>query len=181
MSKKRALGAVAVVLTLVGGWIAGAEWPVETPEATNEWDGPVQLADGRRVSVKFTEDGLVERHQREKGAPWSSPQVLSKVKGDDDCGVFLSTYKNTVAVIAHWDHGCYGEAARKSIAAVSDGDLDDWDTHITENEDDWKRTRFSWLGNRVVFRKEVDGAEVAELSWRQTIGFTGPTTSTFEP
>ncbi|RII20714.1 hypothetical protein DSC45_02620 [Streptomyces sp. YIM 130001] len=180
MTKRRAIAACSLVLALVGGWVAGAEWPVETPETTNDWDGPVELADGRRVLVKFTAQGLVERHQSDKGAPWSRPRVLSPVKGDDDCGVHLSTYRNTVAVIAHWDHGCYGEAARKSIAAVSDGDLDEWDTHVTEHEDDWKRTRFSWIGNRVVFRKEMDPG-VAELSWRQTIGFTGPTTKSYEP
>ncbi|MET8472420.1 hypothetical protein ABZY90_27275 [Streptomyces sp. NPDC006422] len=101
------------------------------------------------------------------------PRVLHPAPGDAECDPELATYDNTVAVMADWDRGCYGDPAEIAIAAVSDGDLDDWDTHSIENIDGWEWTRFSWSGYRVVFRKgDADGT--TELSWRQSIGFTGP-------
>ncbi|MGW7274476.1 hypothetical protein ACWGH5_28580 [Streptomyces sp. NPDC054864] len=137
-------------------------------------EGPVVLEDGRRVMVRFTKQGLTERHQDADGGSWSQPRVLHPAAGDADCGVDLSTYKNTVAVIAHHNEGCdLGDADDTVIAAVSDGDLTEWDAHVTRGEDGWEWTRFSWSGYRVVFRKEAGGV-VDELSWRQSIGFTGP-------
>lgn len=68
-------------LTLMAAWVRCVEWPVnKAPTATGEsshfGDKPVQLEDGRRVLVKFTKKGLVERHQDAKGRPWSRPRVL---------------------------------------------------------------------------------------------------------
>ncbi|MEU5957896.1 hypothetical protein [Streptomyces sp. NPDC047525] len=175
MRLRRGLLAGGLVLVVVGAWVGCAEWPVETPSAkTASAQGPVVLEDGRRVMVRFTKRGLTERHRGADGGSWSQPRVLHPTAGDGDCRVDLSTYQNTVAVIAHHNEGCYlGDADDTVIAAVSDGDLTQWDTHVTKGEDGWEWTRFSWSGYRVVFRKE-DGEGVHELSWRQSIGFTGP-------
>ncbi len=164
-------------LTLMAAWVRCVEWPVnKAPTATGEsshfGDKPVQLEDGRRVLVKFTKKGLVERHQDAKGRPWSRPRVLYPKGGDPECGVSLSTYRNTVTVIAdYFGPACYADSeAQVVIVAVSDGDLDEWDKHLSAGWLHWGKPRFSWSGLRVVFR---DGGE--ELSWRQTVGFTGST------
>ncbi|MFD7292875.1 hypothetical protein ACFV9W_06255 [Streptomyces sp. NPDC059897] len=171
MRRVLALGAV---LLASGVWVGCAEWPTKTPsEVRRSSDGPIELDDGRRVTVAFTEQGLVERHQGAEGGPWSKPRVLHPAAGDSECDPELTTYDNTVAVMADWDYGCYGDAAEIAIVAVSDGDLDEWDTHGIENIDGWEWTRFSWSGYRVVFRKG-DGDGTTELNWRQSIGFTGP-------
>jgi hypothetical protein len=165
---------VGVVMLLSGAWVGCAEWPTKTPSAA-KWssEGPIELDDGRHVTVRFTKQGLVERHQGADGGPWSRPRVLHPAAGDAECSVKLTTYDNTVAVMADWDEGCYGEPAENAIVAVSDGDLDEWETHGIEGTDGWEWTRFSWSGYRVVFRKA--GSEgITELSWRQSIGFTGP-------
>ncbi|MFM9370054.1 hypothetical protein [Streptomyces sp. Da 82-17] len=156
-----------------GAWLGLAEWPVETPTANGHAaDGPIRLDDGRRVLVEFTDRGLVERHRPADGGPWSRPRVLHPKPGDADCSVELSAYGDTVAVMADWDQGCHGPAAATAIAAVSDGDLTDWDVEAIDGIDGWEWTRFSWSGYRVAFRKTGEGVE--ELNWRESIGFTGP-------
>jgi hypothetical protein len=178
MRWKRVLVTGALSLTVVGAWVGCAEWPVETPAAKVDGnEGPIQLEDGRRVSVRYTDQGLAERHQEARGRPWSRPRVLDSKGGDPECRVELSAYRNTVAVVAHYYPGCYADSEPKTvIVAVSDGDLDEWDTHRGEGYLMWKWTRFPWSGQRVVFRVE-DSDGLHELSWRQTIGFTGPATS----
>ncbi|MFG3256837.1 hypothetical protein [Streptomyces sp. NPDC048172] len=177
MRGRRVLVCGVAVLVAAGAWIGCAEWPVETPTAESSSDeGPLELDDGSRVQVHFTERGLVERHQSAIGRPWSQPRVLFDKPGDAECLVELSAYDDVVAVVAHYDSGCNDPASETVIAAVSDGDLADWETHADHNIDGWKRTRFSWSGYRVVFRKE-DFEGVHELSWRRSIGFTGPSTS----
>ncbi|MDI3406200.1 hypothetical protein [Streptomyces cavernicola] len=157
-------------------WLPVAEWPSQEPTANGhdyDADRPLELADGRRVFVEFTEQGLVERHQSAKGEPWSKPRVLHAEPGDTECPVELSAYGDTVAVMAHWDVGCNDPAADTAIAAVGDDGLTDWDVEPIDHIDRWEWTRFSWSGYRVVFRKS-GGDGIEELSWRESIGFTGP-------
>lgn len=174
MRLRRTAVILAACFAVTGLWLGLAEWPVQTPTANKySSDGPLELEDGRRVSVGFTRQGLVERHQSAEGRPWSQPRVLYPKAGDAECLVELSAYGDTLAVIANWDHGCFDGAADTAIAAVSDGDLTDWDIKAIDGIDGWEWTRFSWSGYRVVFRNGGDGG-VDELSWRESIGFTGP-------
>ncbi|MET7641237.1 hypothetical protein [Streptomyces sp. NPDC005438] len=177
MRRTRVLVAVVLSLVLVGAWVLCVEWPVDEPptatgESSRAGNRPVRLEDGRRVLVRFTDQGLVERHQSAEGRPWSRPKVLYARSGDPECPVRLSTYRNTVTVVAHYyGSGCYAESeAETVVVAVSDGDLGDWDRHLSAGWLDWKEPRYSWSGLRVVFRQGEDA-----LSWRQTIGFTGAT------
>ncbi|RLL68467.1 hypothetical protein [Streptomyces sp. Z26] len=175
---RRALATAALTLAVAGAWYGCVEWPIETPDATAYGtDGPIELADGRQVSVRWTQRGLVERHRDGADAgddAWSAPKVLYGGPGDDECGVRLSTYRNTVAVVADHPPGCYADSPPEVVVvAVGTGDLDDWDTRRVWHDDGFAWTRFSWSGQRVVFRRE-DGDGVHELSWRRVIGFTGP-------
>ncbi len=155
-------------------WVGCAEPAFESPTATTHsshfGQKPVRLEDGRRVSVRFTEEGLVERHQSAEGRPWSKPRVLYSEAGDRECTVDLSTYRNTVTVVARYYPGCYADSEPKvMIVAVSDGDLDDWDEHHSAGWLSWDDAppRFSLLGQRVVFGTgKHAGAE--ELSRRRT-------------
>ncbi|MFE1951942.1 hypothetical protein ACFW9D_15895 [Streptomyces sp. NPDC059524] len=173
MRRSRVVATGALAMVLAGVWTVCAEWPGQTSTAKRiGWNGLIELEDGRRVSARFTDKGLYERHQRTKGGPWSAPKLLYP-RGDSDCGAELSAYGDTVALVAGYSSGCHaGEPAEVVIAGVSSGDLDEWETDTTEGMDAWRTTRFSLTGYRVVFRSP-GGAGTDELSWRQSIGFTG--------
>lgn len=175
---------VSILLGLSAtAWITCVEWADREPTAVADVDAhalgtpTVQLADGRRVRAAFSPAGLDVQYQRTQNHPWSTPKTLFDKGGDAECPVSLSTYRNTVTVVAGWDADCFWETEGPDITvvAVSDGDLDDWDAHIGLGlEWDDVPPRYSLLGQRVVFHtSRRAGAE--ELSWRNTIGFTGET------
>lgn len=167
---------VVLCLTLTGGWLIWDEWANEEGRLQQD-DGSarITLDDGRRVSLRYGEQGLVERHQSARGGPWSRPRLIYRSKEDDCQSVTLATHRGTVAGIADYGDACYvGDPPDHSIAAVTTADdLDDWDVEVVEHRDGWEHVRFSSSGNHVRFdQPTLEGT--ATLSWRSFWGFSDP-------
>ncbi|MGP3986943.1 hypothetical protein [Streptomyces sp. 3N207] len=167
---------VALVMLLAGGWFKLGERPGEEGRSKlGDGSTRITLDDGRRVSLRYGEKGLVERHQKAKGGSWSEPRLLYRTKENDCQSVTLATHRGTVAAIADYGYGCpAGSPPDYSIAAVATADdLGDWDVEVTEHFDGWEHVRFSFTGNHVRFEyPTLEGT--ATLDWWPLWGFTDP-------
>jgi len=167
---------VVLVVALTGGWLIWDERAHEEGRLKlGDGSARITLDDGRRVSLRYGEQGLVERHQTTKGSRWSKPRVIYRSQEYDCRYVTLATHRGTVAAIADYGYGCpAGSPPDYSIAAVATAnDLDDWDVEVTEHFDGWEHVRFSSSGSHVRFDyPTLEGT--ATLNWWSSWGFSDP-------
>jgi hypothetical protein len=168
-----AIGGAALIVVILAGagvWIGVSQYADQEGRVKEGQDSVrIELDDERGVLVRYGKEGLVERHQTTPSGPWSKPEVIYGKKEYDCESITLATHSGTVAAIADYGYGCpAGSPPDDSLAAVSDGDLADWDVNSRKNFDGWERIRFSRTGGRVVFER-VSGTKI---SWRSPFGFT---------
>ncbi|NBE54085.1 hypothetical protein [Streptomyces boluensis] len=140
----------------------------------------VELSDGRRVSLHYEDGtGLLERHQKAKGAPWSQSRTVHATKTEPCRGIDLKARRGTVTVRAGFGPYCRdGEPPAQAVAAVGTGRFDAWDTHISRDLDGWERVGIAADGGAVTFRS-ASWSSTTTLPWRAGEGF-GKRTTTYK-
>ncbi|SCK33672.1 hypothetical protein H181DRAFT_02759 [Streptomyces sp. WMMB 714] len=137
---------------------------------SNDDRSVIQLADGRWVEMRYRPGkGLTERHQRSTKGRWTTPRTIHRTKAGPCRGIKLRARGDTVAAIADFGHACREDQPPDwSVAVVSEGDLSQWESDVTEGTDGWPRARFLDGGVRFV-DKWHDGTQT--LLWTPDGGF----------
>lgn len=142
------------------------------PSWRGTYASSLSLDDGRKVRLWYSRDGheLKEQHYSPEHDAWTAPAVRHTSEQPDPCqGIHLAAEGDLVAVIADFGMYCYdGEPPSDSVAAVSYGDLTEWEVHSTPGFDGWAELTVvdgtvSWSGPG------------PDLAWDPRDGFVGGT------
>ncbi|QZY28721.1 hypothetical protein [Nocardioides coralli] len=107
----------------------------------HQFEEQATLSDGRKVRLWFARSGdrLLEQHYSPDEQAWTEPQVVFVSDESHPCqGIDIVEENGIVAAIADFGLWCHeGEPPMQSLAAVSTGDLTEWDVDVVEGFDGW--------------------------------------------